>query len=106
MLCLREQIGGDPARVAFGRQNDRFRGASRPINGAIAADQLFGGGDIFVAGSKDFLYARNRICSIIERGDRFRSPTTGDLFNAAPVRSAHPLALWPCVSGSGVAKSA
>src|SRR5260370_28893684 len=105
MLCLREQIGGDPARVAFGGQNDRFRGASREINGAIAADQLFGGGDIFIAGSKDFFYERNRVCFISERGDRLRSANTGDLFDTEEVRCCQQLGMWPWANGNDMRNS-
>src|SRR5713226_430176 len=56
---LRQQIGGDPSRVAFGAQNDRFGRPRRQINRTIAADELFGRRDVLVAGAKDFFDAGN-----------------------------------------------
>ena len=83
MLRLGKQIGSNPSSIAIGGgEYNRLSGARRQIDGAIAADQLFGGGDVPVARAEDFLHARNRICAICESGNRLRSPNAGDLFNA------------------------
>ena len=59
VLGLCKKIGGDPAGVAAFSENDRFRGAGGKIDGAVAGDELLGGGDVSVARAEDFFDTRN-----------------------------------------------
>src|ERR1700676_2070393 len=58
---LGQQIGGDPARVAFGRQDNRLGWASEQIDRTVTADDLFRSGDVFVARPEYFFHTRNRL---------------------------------------------
>ena len=59
MFGLGEKIGGDPFRIALCGEDDGFGRACGKIDGAIARDELFCGGDEAVAGAEDFVHAGN-----------------------------------------------
>src|SRR5579859_6756564 len=82
VLGLGEKIGGDPFCVASFRENDGLRGARGKIDGAIAADDLFGGGDEAVAGAKDFINARNGFRAVREGGNGLRAANAGEACDA------------------------
>ena len=94
MLGLRQQIGSDPARIAVRRQDDRLRRAGRQIDRAIAADQLFGGGNVLIARAEDFLHAGNRLCAISESGNRLRPANARDFLDSEKSRRCQELGIW------------
>ena len=92
---LGQQVGGDPARVAFGRQDNRFGWPSGQINRAIAADDLFGGRDVFVPRAEDFFNVGNRLCAVSEGGDRLCTADSGDLPGAQEACGCEQLGIRP-----------
>ena len=73
-----EKIGGDPFRIALRGEDDGFGRACGKIDGAIARDELFCGGNEAVAGAKDFVDARNGFCAVGEGSDGLCAADTGD----------------------------
>src|SRR5208282_2063840 len=69
MLRLGEHIRGDPSRVAATRQYHSLGRASGEIDRAIGADDLFGRGDITIAGTKYFLRRRDAFRSVRQSGN-------------------------------------
>ncbi len=51
---LREKIGSDPTRIAALCEHHGFGGPGGKVDGAVGGDELFCGGDVFVAGPKIF----------------------------------------------------
>jgi len=85
VLRLRQKVRGDPFRIASRRENNGFRRASGKINGAIAADELLGGGDEPVSRAADFFDTRNGFCPVSEGGNRLRSSDAGNLCHAQQI---------------------
>ena len=69
MLGLCEQIGGDPAWIAAASQHDGLGRAGGQINRAIGTDDLLGGSDITIAGTKDLFHGFDAPGSIGQSGD-------------------------------------
>src|SRR5260370_194715 len=68
-----KEMGRDSWRVAVPCHAGRFGRPRRQINRAIAADQLFCGGDVLIAWTENFLHTGNRPCAISESGNRLGS---------------------------------
>ena len=82
---MRQQVGRDPAGVApdwrarwppLARREDRWRSG---------ADDLLGGGDVAIAGAKDFFDGRDSLCSIGERGNRLSAADSRELLHAQQI---------------------
>ena len=59
---LRQQIGGNEFRVRrVVRQHEQFARAGQQINRDMAEQQPFGGDDVGVARTENFLHAPNRL---------------------------------------------
>ena len=74
MLRLREQIGGDPARIdaVVGGDDDLGR-AGDGVDADVAEHQPLGRGDVGVAGADDLVDARHALGAVRHRGDRLRA---------------------------------
>ena len=59
MLGLRQHVGGEVARIAFGGDDQDLGGAGDEIDADFAGQQFLGGGDIDVAGADDAVGARH-----------------------------------------------
>src|SRR5260370_23876009 len=86
VFSLGQQVRGNPARVAFCRQDNRFGWPGGQINRAISADELFGGGDGFVARPEYLFPARNQFRAGSEGSDCLGATHTGELSEANPAR--------------------
>ena len=74
VLGLRQQIGGDPARIdAVVGDDDQLGRAGDRVDADVAEDQPLGGGDVGVAGAHDLVDARDALRAVGERGDRLRA---------------------------------
>src|SRR5690348_13542944 len=50
VFSLRQEIGGNPGWIAAGGEHDGFGGPGEKIDGAVATDELLGGGYEAIAG--------------------------------------------------------
>src|SRR5437899_1434387 len=94
MLGLGEEIRGNPTRVAVIGEDNGFGWAGRQIDGAITADELLGGRDIFVAGPEDFLDAWNRLSAIGESRDGLRAADACDFRDTKKARGGEQFGIW------------
>ena len=94
VLGLRQQIGGDPARVAVGRDDDDLGWAGDKVDPGFARDQLLRGGDIYIAWAHNAIDLRHRLGSIRQCGDGLRAT------HAEHVRTPSHCAM-PIISGLG-----
>src|SRR5260370_6746216 len=94
VLGLGKEICGHPTRVAVIGEDNGFGWAGRQIDGAIAADELLGGGDIFVTGPEDFLDAWNRLGAIGESRDGLRAADAGDFRDTKKARGGEQFGIW------------
>src|SRR5260370_5071584 len=94
VLGLGEEICGHPTRVAVIGEDNGFGWAGRQIDGAIAADELLGSGNIFVTGPEDFLDAWNRLGAIGESRDGLRAADAGDFRDTKKARGGEQFGTW------------
>ena len=87
MLGLRQEIGGDEARIgaAIGEDDDLGR-AGDHVDADDAEHPPLGRRDIGVAGADDLVDRRDRLRAIGERGDRLRAADAIDLIDAGDAR--------------------
>ena len=82
MFGLSEEISGDPGWIAARGENDSFGGSGGKIDGAIAANELLGGGHKAIAGAKDFFDARDGARAVGKRRDGLGAADARDFVNA------------------------
>ncbi len=96
MFGLGQEIGGDPFCVGacVVGEDDGFGWAGGEVDGAVAADELFCGGDVAVAGAEDFFDARDGVRAVGEGGDGLGAADLGDLFYAEKVGGGEEFGIW------------
>jgi hypothetical protein len=82
VFSLGQQIGGDPTWIALYGQDNCFRRPRGQIDRAVAAYELLGGGDVFVAGPEEFFDAWNRFRAVSQSCDGLRAADAGDFPDA------------------------
>src|SRR5437899_10357029 len=82
VLRLSEKVGCNPTRIATLCENDGLCGACWQVDGTVIADDLLGGGDVFVSRPEDFFYSRHTLCAVSHRSDSLGSADSCDSFDA------------------------
>ena len=82
MLGLREHVGGEMSRVAFGGDDQDFGGTGDEIDADFAGEQFLCGCDVDVAGTDDAVGARNGSRAEGESCDGLRAAHLEDLAHA------------------------
>ncbi len=84
---MRDEVGGDEARVALRSKNKQFCGPSQHIDFRVGGDDGLGGRYIAIARATNHLCARDRSRAVGERGDGLRPAKLPDFTQAEQVRS-------------------
>ena len=88
VLGLRQHVGGEVARIAFGGDDQDLGGAGDEIDADFAGEQFLGGGDVDVAGADDAVGARHGARAEGEGRDGLRAAHLKDVTHAQQGRGA------------------